>query len=87
MVGSEDSSVPASACEGQQDEGRKLGKDVETIIFSGVHHGFDGNVSGIFNHAKWGKITMQPNARATERARLEVIETFKQVFGTDMFGR
>ena len=83
LVGSEDTLISVANCKRQQTNGQKLGKDVQTLVFSCVHHGFDGNRSHNFNHAKWGWVVMKPDQSATESARAEVIETLIQVFGAD----
>jgi len=83
LVGSEDTLISVANCKRQQTNGQKLGKDVNTLVFSGVHHGFDGNRSHNFDHTKWGWVVIKPDKRATESARAEVIETLIQVFGAD----
>jgi len=83
MVGSDDVLISVANCERQQTARRTHGKDVKTLVFPGVHHGFDGNLSGVFTHAKWGKMVIEPSQRATQSARAEVIATLSQVFGAD----
>lgn len=87
MVGGDDVLISAANCKLHQTNGRRFGKDVKTLVFPGVHHGFDGIVSAEFTHARWGSVVMQPDERATEKARAEVIETLKQVFGADRVRR
>lgn len=79
LVGGEDVLSFAEVCEQRAQEAKAHGKDVKTVVYPGVHHGFDDNNS---RTVQWGgrSVRMEANREATQQARGEVLVTLRRAF-------
>lgn len=80
VTGSADALINPAPCKRLQQEGRKAGKPVRTLVLPGGTHAFDDNRARVVK-IRGRKVPITPNAQLTAIARQEVLKTVKAAFG------
>ncbi|MEE9587560.1 MAG: dienelactone hydrolase family protein, partial [Hyphomicrobiaceae bacterium] len=79
LVGDLDTFSSAYGCKLHERDGLAMGKNIRTIVYPGVHHGFDGNYTGTYGAQNRSAVIVS-NAAATAKARQAVLALYNRVF-------